>query len=191
MGGKKDPRNPSKHDLWNTWKGVLARCYYEKHPSYHNYGGRGITVCDAWRNDFWAFVQEVGLRGAGLTLDRIDSNGNYEPGNVRWTTWKVQNNNRRDTSQPFTLFGQATTIREVAKRYNLSVAVVKRRVAAKLPDDEVILTVEQARKQIIYKGERHTTISLAELAGVTREAMRRRLLNMSPEEAVSMEKKVT
>jgi hypothetical protein len=84
-----------KHPLYNTWSGILLRCYYPKHKSYPAYGGRGIEVCLRWLLDFWAFVEDVGERPEGMSLDRIDSDGNYEPNNCRWATWSQQMSNRK------------------------------------------------------------------------------------------------
>lgn len=85
----------SSHPLNDTYTGMLCRCYWPGQTRYDSYGGRGITVCERWRNDFWAFVADVGERPAGRSLDRIDNDGNYEPGNVRWATAVEQRGNRR------------------------------------------------------------------------------------------------
>jgi hypothetical protein len=97
----------SDHPLFNIWQGMLQRCYYEGHPGYKNYGGRGVIVCDRWRDDVHVFIEdierEIGPRPEGkyekgrplYELDRIDNDGNYEPGNVRWLTISEQRLNSR------------------------------------------------------------------------------------------------
>lgn len=77
------------------WRMMKQRCYNSNHTYYHHYGGRGITVCFEWINSFQAFLKDMGTRPEGTSLDRINNDGNYEPGNCRWSTPKEQANNQR------------------------------------------------------------------------------------------------
>ena len=84
--------------IYNIWCSMKQRCYYINSNNYIDYGARGITVCDEWKNDFMAFynwAMENGYR-EDLTIDRIDVNGNYEPSNCRWCTASDQSNNKRN-----------------------------------------------------------------------------------------------
>jgi hypothetical protein len=88
----------SAHPLYTTWRNMISRCENPADPSYHNWGGRGIQVCEHW-HDIRVFIiwmeENLGLRPEGMTLDRIDNDRGYEPGNVRWTTPAVQRANQR------------------------------------------------------------------------------------------------
>lgn len=81
---------------WHTWRDMIKRCTTEKYEHYHSYGGRGITVCKEWLS-FAGFHASMGDRPEGMTIERDDVNGNYEPGNCRWIPKIEQHYNKRNT----------------------------------------------------------------------------------------------
>lgn len=87
--------NMTEHPLYWTYHQMKARCTSPSHPRWTSYGGRGIRVCERWLIDFWTFVADMGERPEGMVLDRIDNDGNYEPGNCRWATYSESNANKR------------------------------------------------------------------------------------------------
>ncbi|WWT40487.1 deoxyuridine 5'-triphosphate nucleotidohydrolase [Staphylococcus phage PT94] len=81
---------------YSSWCAMKTRCYNKNYHSYHRYGGRGIIVCDKWRDSFDNFLEDMGEKPfKNYQLDRIDNNGNYEPSNCRWVSPKENSNNRK------------------------------------------------------------------------------------------------
>lgn len=86
------------HPLYKRWRQMIRRCHNPKDLRYSAYGGKGITVCDRWRKSLADFVEDMGMPvSLKLTIDRIDNCHGYEPGNCRWTTYRVQARNRGNT----------------------------------------------------------------------------------------------
>lgn len=83
----------SKTPMYILWTAMIQRCHNKKNKSYPRYGGKGISVCDEWRADFTSFKKHMGERPDGMTLERKNSQGDYEPSNVRWATYKEQARN--------------------------------------------------------------------------------------------------
>lgn len=106
----------SQTATFKAWLTMRDRCYNEKHPYYFNYGGRGIRVCEAWRVSFENFYCDVGERPSkGYTLERIDNDKDYKPGNVKWATRYEQSRNKRNNVW-LTLNGETLCLTDWARR---------------------------------------------------------------------------
>lgn len=102
---------------------MIERCERQADLQWANYGGRGIAVCERWRNDFPAFLADMGPRPAGTTLDRINPDGNYEPSNCRWATAKEQGRNRRNNVR-YAFNGESLTLPEWEERTGIDKGVL-------------------------------------------------------------------
>lgn len=126
------PRNGVKskdHPLYRCWASMKNRCYNKKDErNYSWYGGRGIKVCDRWlgQNGFWNFVDDMGPRPAGYSIDRIDANGPYSPDNCRWASPTVQAMNRRTAVLIETSHGIMTPA-EISKMTGAHIESVRRK----------------------------------------------------------------
>lgn len=121
----------TKHGMCGTptylsWKSMLRRCDNPRSDNYHRYGGRGITVCQEWRESFVVFLRDMGNRPAGTSIDRIDNDGNYEPGNCRWATGEVQARNKGcDRGRLIVEFeGALLTVTQAARRIGMHPTVL-------------------------------------------------------------------
>lgn len=129
--GHTSRRNPSKSGYsptYQCWQSMLQRCYHASQDSYYLYGGRGIEVCDRWRDSFENFLADMGERPQGTTLDRFpDKDGNYEPGNCRWATDLEQANNKRNNIS-VTIEGECKTLTQWARLNGISMGCVYTRI---------------------------------------------------------------
>jgi hypothetical protein len=109
-----------------TWRSMLQRCLNERCKDYARYGARGITVHSSWL-DFAVFLADMGVRPEGTTLDRIDNDGPYAPGNCRWSSAREQSSNRR-TTRLLTFNGRAQTIAAWARELGTSRQTLRNRL---------------------------------------------------------------
>lgn len=116
-----------KEECANIFYGMHTRCYNPKHRSYHNYGGRGIKVCEEW-HDISNFVKWCKNNGykKGLQIDRIDNDGNYEPSNCRFVSVKQNLSNRRNTKKKYGMFFN-DWIKELSEKHSISQGTLKSR----------------------------------------------------------------
>jgi len=121
---------------YNAWRAMHQRCTNAKLPSFKNYGGRGITVCERW-HDFAAFLQDMGECPPGLSIDRYpDKDGNYEPGNCRWATPAQQSRNTR-RNRIFTVRGVTGCLKDVCHELGLDYYTIHSRLRRGMSEDLV------------------------------------------------------
>lgn len=101
--------NKTDHPFYHTWASMKKRCNNPNYHAYKNYGGRGIKVCEEWQSDFWQFVEDMGERPRGYTLEREDNDKGYSPDNCIWASRKAQIKNRRPRSRPKNAKGYSLT----------------------------------------------------------------------------------
>ena len=116
----------SKTRTYNIWKGMMHRCLNPKNDKYHRYGAKGITVHESWR-DFLCFLKDMGEAPDGLTLDRENTNGNYEPGNCRWVSMLVQQNNRNN-NRIIEHQGIKYTLSQASKKFDIPWSTLNNRI---------------------------------------------------------------
>ena len=122
LTAKRSQTHGGRHTrLYEIWTGMKKRCYNSGNQAYSKYGGRGIMMCDAWKNDFESFQDWALSSGYSdeLSIDRIDNDGNYEPSNCRWATRKIQSVNRSNVKQ-YELGGELKTLGDWAAEYGLT-----------------------------------------------------------------------
>lgn len=131
----------SKSKLYAVWNGIKARCYNPNNTAYKNYGARGISVCDEWREhyeEFEAWALSSGY-SSGLSIDRIDVNGNYSPDNCRWADASLQASNRR-SNRIIRYNGEEHTLTQWAQILNLPPKTLFSRVYAGHSIEEILST---------------------------------------------------
>ena len=118
----------SKTKEYRAWASMKNRCSNQKHKDYKNYGGRGLRVCDKWVNSFESFIKDMGMRPPGrYTIERIDNNKGYSPGNCKWATFKEQLNNTR-RNKLISLEGKTKTLSAWCKDLELNYNTIRSRL---------------------------------------------------------------
>ena len=136
----------SHHPIYQRWRHMLSRCYCPSHEAYHYYGGRGIRVCERWRHSVANFYADMGDPPPGMTLDRIDTNKHYEPGNCRWATPKQQARNRR-SNRLLTFNGETFPLSVWAEKLNIKWATLEARLRKGQSVEDALTTPVLYRRQ--------------------------------------------
>lgn len=137
-------KRPESHGLTGTptyfsWHNMRTRCLDPNSPVYASYGGRGIKVCRRWLDSVAAFAADMGEQPPGMTLDRIDTNGDYTPENCRWATPREQANNTRSNHR-ITVHGETDTVANWARRSGIEYTALLYRIQAGWNADDAVYT---------------------------------------------------
>ena len=126
--------------LYNIWCGIKNRCLNPHCDDYQYYGGKGVTICEEWKNNYMAFRAWAISHGykEDLTIDRISPDGNYSPFNCRWTDYKTQANNRTNNVR-LTFQGRTKTISEWAREIGISDGTIRSRIRRGCSSDEALM----------------------------------------------------
>jgi len=142
-----------KHGLYNSplygvFESIISRCYNTKHIHYKYYGGRGITICDEWRNDFKSFHDWANNNGwqKGLEVDRRDNDLSYNPNNCRIVATKININNR-SVSLNFTINGETKTLLEWCNYFGYSYQTIQQRHKKGVPDSDLFLPIDKRKSR--------------------------------------------
>lgn len=171
---KKDKR------LYNIWSGMKTRCFNTKDKAYCNYGGRGIVVCDEWKNSFDSFEKWARNNGYSdqLTIERIDVNGNYEPSNCTWITLEEQSKNRRDTRY-IEYNGKTQNLTDWCKELNIDEGTMYSRLHSGWSIEKAFSTPVRKRRDttITYDGKTQPIYMFAKEYGMRPSTLRQRILD--------------
>lgn len=166
----------SNTKIYKCWQAIKVRCYNKNCECYNNYGGRGISMCDEWRNDFMAFYNwaiENGYKET-LTIDRIDVNGIYEPKNCRWITLSEQNSNK--TNNFIVRYkGEDYIINNLAKKLNVDRNTLRRRIEKGINESKWGEKADRNKICVVYKGEKFVLKELAKIKNINFQTLKNRL----------------
>ena len=131
--------NQRHSKLYEVWKSIKQRCFNPNNSSYKNYGGRGITMCDEWKNDFTSFLNWSINNGysIGLTIDRVNNDWNYCPNNCRWVDRRIQANNTR-CNKLITINNKTDTLANWIRFYKISYSSYYKRIKKGLSEQEAL-----------------------------------------------------
>ena len=127
-----------------TWGQMIQRCHNPKDGQYHNYGARGIAVCERWRK-FENFFEDMGKCPSGMSINRKDNDGNYEPDNCHWATLEEQSNNKRNNHW-ITYKGERKTVAQWARALNIPNSTLNQRLSTYLWPEERALSLPVQRR---------------------------------------------
>ncbi len=163
-----------RHSAYGTWKSMIDRCYNPDSRDFKDYGGRGIKVCNEW-HELASFVAAMGPKSKGQSIDRLDENGNYEPGNCRWTDALGQGEHKRNNAI-VTHRGVQRHVASVWREAGIKESTFYNRLNAGMtPDQATALPVRKRNATVVIDGSERTIAEWARVAGVDPATMRNRV----------------
>jgi hypothetical protein len=161
---------------YRTWLNMIDRCYRPKNKSHARYGGRGITVCERWRNSYEDFLADMGRKPSSEhSIERIDNSKGYEPSNCRWATQKEQQRNRR-SNRLVTYNGQTRPVAEWGEILGIRHQIIIDRLdRGWTPERTFDATPDQNCHKITHNGETHSLVEWAGLVGISQKTIQIRL----------------
>lgn len=139
---------------YRIWKHVKNRCFNKNDRNYRRYGGRGITMCERWRNSFPLFLEDMcGECPPGYSIERIDNNGNYEPANCKWIPHREQAKNR-EVSRKFTINGETKTKPQWCDIFGLSTKTVSARIRLGWPEERLFAPKRNQKARLLPRNKR-------------------------------------
>jgi hypothetical protein len=162
---------------YRRWMAMKERCYNPKSRLYKNYGGRGIKVCDKWINSFSSFYEDLGPRPTNkYILDRINNDGNYEPGNCRWTTRRESDRNKT-TTKYYEFEGKKLLLEDWSKLLNIKLSTLRNRLHKGWTTEETFQSKTRIyRHYYNYNGENLTIPQISKKTGIYEGTLRYRLI---------------
>ena len=190
--GKYGSTREYTHPIYDAWRNMKRRCYLKTAKYYKNYGGRGIRVCDEWRDNYGSFLEWALANGwqEKLQLDRIDNDGNYEPNNCRWIPQRKNLLNRR-TNYYITYKGKKQTVTEWSKELGINVRTLTKRLRVWDVEKAFTTPVDTAHKrplhrhEIEFRGETKSITEWAKDIGVAPMTLHKRIERWGIERALT------
>lgn len=164
----------SKSNIYSVWVAMKSRCINQNDKNYRWYGGRGISICDRWSESFSSFIEDMGPRPTGHSIERIDNNGPYEPSNCRWASREEQARNRSNTKF-LSIGGEKKPLAELADIHGLTYETVYQRKLRGASDEQALSHQHGNHKYLTLGGITKSLTDWASATGIKKTTIRMRL----------------